>query len=201
VNDQRATNRMRLIPIFAVLSLAFCVAGSTKAAFSAGAQETVFRPTTAWRDGKFNIDARGVVSRSNIILQRPNLQRVLRASLRSLLKAIGEHWRRRGKTQMSWVRLALPLGLWRGLLHTSACVGNRCCLLSLETRQICSVLPSRIVTAYSLTDSTSDSYYSSRYFATWPVGILISPITRETGCFWSNQSHNAVRALMGNENI
>jgi alpha-L-fucosidase 2 len=66
---------MRLIPIFAVLSLAFGVAGSTKAAFSAGAQETVLRPTTAWRGGKFNIDLRGVVSRSNIIPQRPNLER------------------------------------------------------------------------------------------------------------------------------
>jgi hypothetical protein len=32
---------MRLIPIFAVLSLVFGVAGSTKAAFGAGAQEPV----------------------------------------------------------------------------------------------------------------------------------------------------------------
>jgi alpha-L-fucosidase 2 len=66
---------MRLIPMFAVLSLVFGVAGSKKAAFGAGAQEPVLRPTTSWRDGKFNIDVRGVVARSRIILQRPNLER------------------------------------------------------------------------------------------------------------------------------
>jgi hypothetical protein len=66
---------MRLIPIFTVLSLIFGVAGSTDAAFRAGAQGPVLRPTTAWRDGNFNIDVRGVVARSDIILERPNLQR------------------------------------------------------------------------------------------------------------------------------
>src|SRR6266404_1079232 len=66
---------MRLIPIFAVLSLIFGVAGSTGVAFGAGSQEPVVRPTTAWRDGNFNIDVGAVVARSNIILQRPNLQR------------------------------------------------------------------------------------------------------------------------------
>ena len=75
VDNQRTTNRMRLIPTFAALLLVFVVAGSTDAVFRAGAQESALRPTTAWRDGKFNIDVRGVVARSNIILQRPNLQR------------------------------------------------------------------------------------------------------------------------------
>jgi hypothetical protein len=192
---------MRLIPIFAVLSLAFCVAGSTKAAFSAGAQETVFRPTTAWRDGKFNIDARGVVSRSNIILQRPNLQRVLRASLRSLLKAIGEHWRRRGKTQMSWVRLAFTFGSLAGITAYQRLWRQSMLLIKLGDSANLPCPAFSDCNRYLLTDSTSDSYYSSLYFAPWPVGMLISPITRETGCFWSNQSHNAVRALMGNENI
>jgi alpha-L-fucosidase 2 len=66
---------MRLIRIFAVLLLIFGVAGSTNAVFRADAQGSVLRPTTAWRDGNFNIDVRVVVARSNIILQRPNLQR------------------------------------------------------------------------------------------------------------------------------
>jgi hypothetical protein len=66
---------MRLIPIFAVLLLIFGVAGSTDAAFRASAQGSVLRSTAAWRDRKFNIDVRVVLARSNIILQRPNLQR------------------------------------------------------------------------------------------------------------------------------
>jgi hypothetical protein len=221
---------MRLIPIFAVLSLAFGVAGSTKAAFGAAAQEPVVRPTTAWRDGKFNIDVRGVVARSSIVLQRPNLQREESMPLGNGRLGLGV-WSQECFTAQLNRQDTLPKRLSPGQLvipalckltnaadftgrptvgwplwslvntNTGACGGNQCCLLSLETRQICSVLPSRIVTAYWLTNSTSDSYYSSRYFAPWLLGTLISPITREIDCFWSNQSHNAVRALMGNENI
>ncbi len=66
---------MRLILRIAVLSLVLGAAGLTEAVFCAGAQETVLKPTSAWRDGSFNIDVKGVVSRSDIVLQRPNLQR------------------------------------------------------------------------------------------------------------------------------
>jgi hypothetical protein len=220
VHDQRATNRMRLIPIFAVLSLAFCVAGSTKAAFSAGAQETVFRPTTAWRDGKFNIDVRGVVSRSNIILQRPNLQREESMPLGNGRLGLGV-WSQECFTgqlnrqdtlpkRLSSGQLVIP-ALWKLTnaadftgrldLYDGEFVERGGGIIKLGDSANLSCPAFSDCNRYLLTDSTSDSYYSSLYFAPWPVGMLISPITRETGCFWSNQSHNAVRTLMGDENI
>ncbi|MDX6463834.1 MAG: alpha-L-fucosidase 2 [Acidobacteriaceae bacterium] len=166
VNDPRTTNRMRLIPIFAVLSLAFGVAGSTKAAFGAAAQEPVVRPTTAWRDGKFNIDVRGVVARSSIVLQRPNLQREESMPPGNGRLGLGV-WSQECFTAQLNRQDTLPKRLSPGQLvipalcklsnaadftgrptvgwplwslvntNTSACGGNQCCLLSLESALSC----------------------------------------------------------------
>lgn len=48
-----------------------CVVGLCAVAF---AQKNVADETTAWKDGSFHIDVAGVVGRSAIVLQRPNLE-------------------------------------------------------------------------------------------------------------------------------
>lgn len=45
------------------------------AAFGAGREDPVPGVTTAWRDGRFNIDVHGVVGRSDIVLSRPGRAR------------------------------------------------------------------------------------------------------------------------------
>jgi len=65
---------MRLITVLGSLSLAFVLGNAPHAALGASPQEHDNQPTTAWRDGAFNIDVRQVVGRSDIVLQRPGVK-------------------------------------------------------------------------------------------------------------------------------
>lgn len=70
--------RTHLILFFSVPFVALLFLGATgtpAAGFRAEAQSAAISPTTAWRDGTFNIDVKDVVARSAIVLQRPNVER------------------------------------------------------------------------------------------------------------------------------
>jgi alpha-L-fucosidase 2 len=66
---------MRLIPVLVSLSLVFALGNAPHVALGASLQKHGNEPTTAWKDGAFNIDVRQVVGRSDIVLQRPGLKR------------------------------------------------------------------------------------------------------------------------------
>lgn len=57
------------------LGLFLCAAGSPVSGVGAEAQTPASSLTTAWKNGKFDLDVKNVVARSAIILKRPNLQR------------------------------------------------------------------------------------------------------------------------------
>ncbi len=57
--------------LMVVFSLASVLQLSPSAAFGEAAADNTAGPTTAWKDGRFSIDVRGVVGRSDVILLRP----------------------------------------------------------------------------------------------------------------------------------